>query len=207
MINFAEDLAYWYLRFNGFFLLRNFVFRAGQATGNRRRTADGTDSDLLAIRFTYVYEEIGGQNADWDREQFEGWGIEIDKFHLAFIVEVTSAQNISHCSIKSKFSDERLKQAIWRFGIFPKEDVSCLVERLQNEKYIEKGNWIVAKLAVTDRTISSQGQGPRLHLLLKDADIFLQKRIKAYSSKYSDRMYFPETLIQYLAWRENLNVR
>lgn len=198
MINFAEDLAYWYLRFNGFFLLRNFVFRTGRATENRNH---GTDSDLLAIRFPNVYEKIGGQPADWDN-QFEKWGIEIDKFKLAFIVEVTSKRQISPMYFSNKFSDERLKQAIWRFGIFPKDDIYCMVKNLQEEKYIKQADWIVAKLAVADRTFSGQGQDSCqwFNLPLKDADIFLKKRINTYSSKVSDRMYLPEALIQYLAW-------
>jgi len=198
MINFAEDLAYWYLRFNGFFLLQNFVLhRVDQVEGERARGA--ADFDLLAIRFPYVYEKIGGQENDWDCEQFKNWGFEIDKSHLAFIVEVTSGINVNCSNLKKKYSYERLEQAIRRFGIFPKDEVSCIVKILyQKEKYI-KEPWVIAKLAVTERNI----RGPWLNLLLDDADKFIQERIKAYSrEKYSDRVYFPDALIQYLAWKE-----
>jgi hypothetical protein len=202
MINFAEDLTYWYLRFNGFFMLRNFVLhRIDQANGNRRHAAE---SDLLAIRFPHVYEEIGGKPSDWACAQFEEWEIEIDKFHLAFIVEITSSQKVNCHLINKKFSTDRLEQAIWRFGIFPRNEVCCIAKRLQEEKYIyiEKRDWIVAKLAVTDGINSDQEQSPWLHLLLSNADKFLQERINAYSSeKYTDRSYFPDALIQYLAWK------
>lgn len=67
MVNFAEEIAYWYLRLNGFLLLQNFVLhRMGR--GPQRGTAD---SDLLAIRFPYVYEEIGGQDHDWDQKNLK----------------------------------------------------------------------------------------------------------------------------------------
>jgi len=199
MINFAEDLIYWYFRFNGFFLLQNFVLhkKMGQVEGERVR---GTaESDLLAIRFPYVCEDIGGKKNDWDCKQFKNWGIEIDEFNLAFIVEVTSSQNVSRNNLMGKFSCERLKQAVRRFGIFPRDEISCIVKSLyQKDKYI-KDPWIIAKLAVTERNISSDLW---LNLSLAQADKFIQGRIESYSSeKYSDRTYFPDALIQYLAWK------
>jgi hypothetical protein len=199
MINFAENLTYWYLRFNGFFLLQNFVLHwVDQVEGKRAR---GTaDSDLLAIRFPYVYEKIGGQKKDWDREQFKNWEIEIDKLHLAFIVEVTSGKNVNCNDLKRKYSYGRLEQAIQRFGIFPKDEVSCIVKKLYQEKYIKKEPWVIAKLAVTE----GNNTGLWLNLLLDDADKFIRRRIESYlPEKYSDRIYFPDALIQYLAWKEN----
>jgi len=193
MINYAEDLAYWYLRFNGFFLLRNFVLhRASQAEGT-------AESDLLAIRFPYVYEEIGGQENDWDREQFKNWEIKIDEFNLAFIVEVTSRRNVNCNILKNKFSCNRLEKAVQRFGIFPSDEVSCIVKKLYQEKHIKKDSWIIAKLAVTENNIA----GSWLNLLLDDTDKFIRRRIKSYlSEKNRDRIHFPDALIQYLAWKK-----
>ncbi len=59
-MNYGEGLAYWYLRLNGFFPLRNFVVH--RHSGHRRRS----DVDVLAVRPPQVYEEIGGQQGDWD---------------------------------------------------------------------------------------------------------------------------------------------
>lgn len=61
-MNYGETNAYWYLRLNGFFLIENFVVH---------RTAEIThssDIDLLGLRLPYVFEEVGGQNNDWDEE-------------------------------------------------------------------------------------------------------------------------------------------
>ncbi|MDV6376422.1 hypothetical protein [Deinococcus arenicola] len=52
-MNYAEKLAYWYLRLNGFFPLANFVLHN---EGERR----GSDSDVLAIRMPHTDERIGG---------------------------------------------------------------------------------------------------------------------------------------------------
>lgn len=197
MVNFAEEMAYWYLRLNGFFLLQNFVLhRMGR--GPQRGTAD---SDLLAIRFPYVYEEIGGQDHDWDQKKFkDDWGIEIDKFNLAFIVQVKSGRNV-RSQIEKVFSREPLEKAIYRFGIFHKSKVPDIAAKLsQNEdKYYMDHHWIVAKLAVTKKRV----KGPWLSLLLSEADEFIQKRISYYLyDKYPDRVYFPSALIQYLTWKQ-----
>ena len=61
MANYAETIAYWYLRLNGYLLLNRFVLHR---LGDIRE--DPTDSDLLGVRFQHVYEPIGGQAGDWE---------------------------------------------------------------------------------------------------------------------------------------------
>jgi hypothetical protein len=58
-MNFAEQLVYWYLRLNGFFPITNFVLHHGA----EHRTSD---ADLVAVRFPYVSEDIGGAPTDWE---------------------------------------------------------------------------------------------------------------------------------------------
>ncbi|KAA5806391.1 MULTISPECIES: hypothetical protein [Thermoanaerobacterium] len=194
MNNFAEELAYWYLRFNGFLLLQNFVLH-NLGNGNQRGSAD---SDLLAIRFLDVYEKVGGQDQDWDKEKFYDWGIDIDKFNLAFITEVKSSKDLRKCCLQKSFLFKRLESALYRFGIFPKKEVSSIAKKLYNEKYITINSWIIAKLAVTEKQID----GPWIILTLSEIDEFIQKRIKSYQKdKYADRIYFPSSLLQYLTWK------
>lgn len=45
-----------------------------ESEANNRHTAD---SDLLAIRFPHVYEEIGGQPEDGDSTRFTTWGFSL----------------------------------------------------------------------------------------------------------------------------------
>lgn len=126
MNNFAEELTYWYFRLNGFFLLENYVLH-NVGEGNQRGTAD---ADLLAIRFPHVYEKVGGQGKDWDKDKFLEWGFDIEEDHLALIVEVKSGENVEKSEIENSFSPERLKTALYRFGIFPRDDVSCIHKNL-----------------------------------------------------------------------------
>jgi hypothetical protein len=180
--------------------LQNFVLhrsREGEQSSREGEQKGTADSDLLAIRFPHVYEEIGGKEQDWDRGRFSSWGMEIDKDNLAFIIEVKSGSNVSKNDMKDAFSRERLRKAIYRFGIFPKSRVPSITAKLQNEKQIKVDSWLVAKLAVTEEGVA----GPWLNLLLYEADQFIQNRISL-SSKYRDRVYFPNALIQYLAWKQ-----
>lgn len=69
-MNFGETLAYWYLRLNGFFPLSNFVLHRDEET-----IEHSADADLLAVRFPFVYEAVGGQPDDWDNDRFMRWGL------------------------------------------------------------------------------------------------------------------------------------
>ena len=74
-MNYGETLAYWYLRLNGFFPLRNFVLHRLQQQNGTRENAD---VDLLAICFPSVHERYGDINVederwddDWDNNLLE----------------------------------------------------------------------------------------------------------------------------------------
>jgi hypothetical protein len=59
-MNYAEAIASWYLRLNGFFVLENFVIH------DVDRPGAPSDWDVLAVRLPYTYEVVGGQQDDWD---------------------------------------------------------------------------------------------------------------------------------------------
>jgi len=68
-MNYGETLAYWYLRLNGFFPLKNFVMHMPE-----ERTQH-SDCDLLAVRFPLVSEDVGGGPDDWDAQRFAHWAL------------------------------------------------------------------------------------------------------------------------------------
>lgn len=111
-MNYGETLAYWYLRFNGFFPLRNFVLHPLQERmGDHNQTAD---CDLLAVRFPHVYEEIGGQSDDWD-PRLSTWGFSLYEDIIGLIVEVKTSPNAEFARIaRNSFHRRRLSQAVQR---------------------------------------------------------------------------------------------
>ena len=201
MNNFAEELTYWYFRLNGFFLLENYVLH-NVGEGTQRGTAD---ADLLAIRFPYVYEEVGGQSGDWDENKFsKEWGFDIEKDNLALIIEVKSERNVKRSDIEKSFSLERLKTALYRFGIFNKGEVNSICEDLFNKKY-EKYETIIGEVFIGKAAVTEDKKEDHkwLNITLKEINDFVFKRIRSYSrDKYADRMYFPSVLIQYIAWKD-----
>lgn len=56
----AEDIAYWYLRLNGFLLLRNFLVH-GDRRGETR-----TEIDVLGVRFRHRREHFSQPMKDDD---------------------------------------------------------------------------------------------------------------------------------------------
>jgi hypothetical protein len=189
-MNFGETLSYWYLRLNGFFPLSDFVLhRAGI---DDRPSAD---TDLLAIRFPYVFEVIGGQKHDWDSKRFERWGLSLNE-PLALIVEVKTGVRIQP---PKAWRPERLRAGLNRFGIFEQAQVGELSNLLRNSSGFKSNSWVVAKLLVT----SSPTPNDRWHnLTLGEAEDFIRRRVATYrDEKHADRMFFPNELMQYLAWK------
>lgn len=189
-MNFGETLTYWYLRLNGFIPLRNFVLHRANIEG---RTA--ADSDLLAVRFPHVYEEIGGRPNDWDNARFAAWRLNIAQ-NLAFIVEVKTGR--IGPEIKG-WRPERLRAALPRLGMFEGELVPEIAEELEHASAIDVGSWSIVKLLVTKRPFR---EGYWLNLTLADADAFIANRVAVYKAdKLADRLRFPDDLMQYLAWK------
>lgn len=188
-MNFGETLAYWYLRLNGFIPLRNFVLH--RANIEARQSAD---TDLLAIRFPYVYEEIGGKPVDWDLERFAEWGLNLER-PIAVIVEVKTGG----LDAEAKWwRPARIRAAMRRLGIVDEDAANQIAAGLEQTSRIELDAWIIAKLLVTNEPVN----GTWLNLTLDGADTFIANRIRKYKDeKDADRLRFPDDLMQYLAWK------
>jgi hypothetical protein len=189
-MNYGETLTYWYLRLNGFIPMRNFVLH--RADLEARQSAD---TDLLAVRFPHVYEEIGGKPEDWDEARFTGWGLNLAR-HLAFIVEVKTGQVDAEII---SWRPKRLATALRRLGMFEEGQVPGIVEPLGRAATVDVGAWTVAKVLVTGEPPPN---GHWLSLTLAEADTFIANRITKYRiAKVADRLRFPDDLMQYLAWK------
>jgi hypothetical protein len=93
-MNFGETLAYWYLRLNGFFPLKDFVLHRPH---NPDDTEDylierTSDADLLAVRFPHVIENIGGQYEDWDHQNFGDMDFPLDDKIICLLVQVKTTK-------------------------------------------------------------------------------------------------------------------
>ncbi|MFT9598570.1 hypothetical protein, partial [Mesobacillus sp.] len=103
MKNYGEELAYWYLRLNGFFVIDNFVYHR---TENNRNG----DADLIALRLPYVKEPIGGNLGDWDKRLFS----HLEEYDvLAVLCEVKTGHR---ANLSRTFENRKVKYALNRVG-------------------------------------------------------------------------------------------
>ena len=199
-MNYGDTLTYWYLRLNGFFPLRNFVLHPpSESEGTNNQAAD---SDLLAVRFPHVYEEIGGQPDDWD-SRFRTWSFSLEEDVIGLIIEVKTSPNANRSEIReNSFNRSRIKQAVQRMGMFKLEDTEEIVDELWSTAVTTKrGPYRLGKLLFSQRPV----RGEWLNIPLQESEQFITDRLQKYSNlKRQARMFFPDELMQYLAWKSAL---
>lgn len=181
-MNYGEELAYWYLRFNGCFPLRNFVLHGGELL---RYTSD---CDLLAVRPPFVFEEVGGQPEDWDEKLSDLFA---DSFTLGLICEVKTGR----FDRQKLFQTRNVFYSLARLGLIP--NPLPATEQLIYRRHVDfEGNVRVAKLLIaSDKTEDDEFYC----VTISDIRNFLRRRFEKYGeAKFRDRHFFPSELIQAL---------
>lgn len=131
----AELLAAWYLRFNGFFTITDFVLHDG---GARKRPGQQlTDADVLAVRLPYTRERIETAkdvwfDVQWDRSAGlgdEGWA--------EYLIAEVSAHS---CKINWRGDDGLLdpffvEYSLRRFGQWSETEIPRLANQLSRPPY------------------------------------------------------------------------
>ncbi len=203
-MNVGESLAYWYFRLNGFLPLMNFVLHRPEPP--RRYNAD---SDLLAVRFPQVFEEVGGQADDWDNEQFARWKLDHFNRTVCVIAEIKTGR-YSEESINRAFDPRRVLYALRRLGAMDSSECDDVCRRLTNESVVLHREFSFAKVLVAS---SARGIGnfdnltPCCHMELEYAVEFIRNRMQRYRpEKEAARMFFPGDLIQFFAWEAGIPI-
>ena len=203
MANYAEQLAYWYLRLNGFFLIQNYVYHQIQEEEENR--GYNADADLLAIRPPYYYEEIPHLEQDErGRLQYlrapltsDGWLDEFDGRWLGVVVEVKGSEQTRAQDINNAFSRGRLQVALNRLGLIGNVD-DAVIYLMEHPGYDFNFGSII-KLAFSERVLD----GLWMTIPLQQANQFIIDRMTSaqnYLAKSGSRYFFPSELIQYMIW-------
>jgi hypothetical protein len=186
-MNYGEEIAYWYLRLNGFFPITNFVIHRSSEIEH------SSDCDLLAIRLPFVYEEIGGNHDDWDNDLVQQLGFD-------HVVGIICEVKTGAYKLKDIFRPEYVKYSVGRLGFTPKETIAELSEKLRGNPLLEteEGYRICKLLIANDKKDSSAFLFKRLN----SAEDFISDRVRKYpNEKYADRMYFGSELFQHTIHR------
>lgn len=183
-LNYGEELAYWYLRLNGFFPIRDFVVHR---VGDAKRASD---CDLLALRSPLVYEEIGGNRHDWEPELLET--LCFDKKLYGVICEVKTGA----FETKRLFPRRKVEYLIGRLGLFPREEIGKVAAALDEHGVVDYDGIGICKLLIT---ASHKFEGVFIHRSLQAVREFIKERVRNYpKEKFADRLFFPSELFQYL---------
>ena len=187
-MNYGELLAYWYLRLNGFLVVRDYVIHESLDGGT-----NPSDIDVLGVRFPHVWEPVGGQKDDWDPWLVSAVGSGFLSSPVAVIAE---AKTGDWGGITESFSKDRLSIAVSRLGIWP--ETAGLVEDLASNRSSRHEGWTVMKMAF----LKSAFESPLFHTVtLAQAESFIRARIVKYRErKFAHRLFFHDDLMEYLMW-------
>lgn len=187
-MNYAEELVYWYLRFNGFLPLMNFVLHRGPQIKHT------SDCDVLAIRHPHAFEYIGGKESDRDQSLAET--LNFDRI-LGVICEVKSGQ------IDTVLQQANVEYAVRRLGLV--ENPQPVIDRLVNHAIWETQEFQIAKLLISDKV--PRETDSYLHLSLKHTTDFIVNRVWTYDEKFRDRHFFKSNQLQQIIYGVELNRR
>jgi hypothetical protein len=205
-MDYAESLAYWYLRLNGFFPITNFVLHRPYGKGQN------TDCDVLGVHPVFVQETISNDVGvvRCASDLFKKVNVCLDKDTVGVIGQVKSGA-YSVEEVESAFDKERLFYSVHRLGLLPPAEVDGAVAELQAAPVARRGNVVILKLLVDTSThrrkaeAKAKRKGAWLEITLEEIDTFIRDRFNDYKKhKSGARMFFHDPLTQYLAWKCNL---
>ena len=122
----CERIAYWFFRLNGFLTLTNFLVH------HEKRGREGTEIDVLGVRFPYRNElALSGRSME-DHEIFNEREKKID----IIIADATTGDcKVNDSWIKpEKLNMERI---LFALGIFPKKQAEAIAVKLYEELYYD----------------------------------------------------------------------
>ena len=167
---------------------RPMLGASGPCGAGARATRISSDCDILAVRFPYVYEPIGGQPDDWDTtlQQSLVFGLT-----LGVICEVKTGTY----DLEDLFRPQYVEYSLGRLGFVPYSKVSKVAARLRRVAVLtEAGQWQIGKLLIANECNTTKGF---IYRDLRSVRGFLQRRIEKYpEEKYRDRMFFDSVLFQ-----------
>lgn len=181
-MNYGEEYALWYLRLNGFFPISNFVIHKSHEINY------SSDCDVLAIRLPHVFEDIGGQEGDWD-------DFLRDTFDLRKAIGIICEVKTGNYDKEKLFRKNNVRYCIGRLGFVPREYVAALSEEFEGRQIINpNSNCQLAKLLIAKDGPETENY---LYVNIDSIISFLEKRIDEYpEEKYRDRMFFSSILFQ-----------
>jgi len=192
----AEEVAEWYFRLNGFFLIPGFVVHP-----DALRQVPRTEADLLGIRLKGSFEGVWRSRGADHRHVSRPTAMADDPLlvecgmvgtvprHLVAMVEVKA----SRCRINGPWSDRgegdieqsNMTRALSRVGFGNKSDICAAADLMYSDLRYEGKDFVVQYFAVgSERDPVLAGRYPKLkQLTFDDIAIFLGGRFRGFPEK------------------------
>lgn len=164
----AEDLAYWYLRLNGFLTIPNFILHPD------RRGSQRTDADIVGLRFPF-------------RREFEAEGVDDSKirFSESNPTLVFAEVKTGVISINDAWSDptkKNINKALQSVGLFDSEELAQAANALYDSGRFDGHCYYCSLLFIGNR---DTGQAPPKYsgvprILWDDIIKFIHSRFHRY---------------------------
>jgi len=167
----SEDLAYWYLRLNGFLSIRNFIVHPDKGSDQ------GTDVDLLCVRFPFRGENIKRPMPD------EKLFAEVAVPYLAF-GEITRKM----CKINGAWTNpkkQNIERVLHAVGVFPTAENSEISQVLHKNGFFEDDRFRVSIICFGGEVNPEISDGLPLvpQVLWSDCLRFIFTRFRAYKNE------------------------
>jgi hypothetical protein len=181
-MNYGEEYALWYLRLNGFFPISNFVIHKSGEISN------SSDCDVLAIRFPNVFEEVGGQENDWD-DWLRG------RFNFDKIIGIICEVKTGGYEKNKLFRKNNVQYCVGRLGFVPQRHIGEVSNQFDGQQIIDlNSQYQLGKLLIANNGSETERY---FYIDLGSIISFLDRRIERYpEEKYRDRMFFSSILFQ-----------
>lgn len=167
----SEDLAYWYLRLNGFLTIRNFIVHPDRGSNQE------TDVDLLAVRFPFRGENL--KRPMQDDHIFAGVNVP----YLVF-AEVKSGQ----CSLNGPWTRperQNMFRVLQAVGAFPFTTGKQVADHLYTEGFFENADFRVSIICFGNEKNNDISSEYSLisQILWPDCLRFIFRRFRAYKNE------------------------
>lgn len=195
MKNFAEEMAYWYFRLNGFFLLDNFVLH-----NDGLDSTHSADIDILAIRQKYTYEIVGGREVDKHELLFSNFE---ENKNIGIICEVKAGRLTPNDILLTRI--DRLRYGLERIGFFSQTNINELAVKLSSDPVLTGKYHQVGKVLITDDGRNIPGF---ICIRLSEIHEFLKRHLRSYiDPKSRSKHFFPSPVIQQIIWEIEQEVK
>ena len=176
--NRAEEVAAWYFRLNGFFIIPSYIIHKDYCAPTPK-----TEADIIGVRFRHSAEYIRNKRLEDDSIILTACQVDGALGNLFALVEVKSGV----CAINgpwSKPEEKNINRAIERIGFVEKGQIDSISATLYEYYRWEDSHNVIQYFCVgsaSDPTLSSKGK--IIQITYQDIANFLFKRFRNFPEK------------------------